>query len=363
MLPALVFIVVLSILVVIHEFGHFVMAKGEGVKVERFSLGFGPKIFSQKRKDTEYLISAIPLGGYVKLAGDNLEEFKGKPYEYLAKTPWQRAKILLMGPALNYAAGFLCLWLVFFVGYPTLTSKVGETIDGLGAQEAGILKGDKIIAVDGIKIEYWEQMQKIIHNKKAGAVVRLTIMRDNLARNIDVAIKEQKLPGILGDKKNVGLIGIKPADDIIKIRHGLLRSFTLATEKLLDFTLITYKAIWRMLTGKLSMRESITGPLGIFYITAKTAELGFVAVVHLMAVLNVSLAIFNLLPIPVLDGGYLFLLIIEQVKGRKTSQKIDKIATQLGLSLIIVLAVFVFYNDLVKFGIFDKIVKFLNLPK
>jgi len=360
MLPLLIFIFVLSILIIIHEFGHFIVAKRLGVKVERFSLGFGTKLFSHKKNDTEYLVCAIPLGGYVKLAGDTPEDYKGKPFEYLSKTPGGRAKILVSGALLNYIAGFFCLWAVFFLGYPTLTSRVGATLDGFGAQEAGIIKDDKIITVDGKNIEYWEQLQKIIYTKKAGEVVKLSILRNNTVYNKDVKIKEDTLPGILGEKKSVGLIGIQPSGEIVKIKHGARQSFLLSINKLFDLTVITYKAIWRMVSGRLSIRESITGPLGIFYVTTKAAELGFIAIIHLMAVLNVSLAIFNLLPIPILDGGHIFLLVIEKIKGRRFSEKIDRIITQVGLTLIVLLAIFVCYNDLVKYGIFEKMSKFIS---
>src|SRR4030042_1455801 len=149
MITFLIFIFILSILIIVNEFGHFIAAKSAGVRVEKFSLGFGPQLLKKKRDNTEYSLSAIPLGGYVKLAGDNLEEYKGKSFEYLAKTPGERFRIIFFGPLLNYILGFLCLWLIFFVGYPTLTTKVGGLIDGFGAKVAGLEVGDKIIAVDG----------------------------------------------------------------------------------------------------------------------------------------------------------------------------------------------------------------------
>jgi len=360
MFSLLLFVLVLSILIIVHEFGHFIMAKRVGVKVERFSLGFGPKLFSHRKGETEYLLCAVPLGGYVKLAGDEPEDFKGGPGEYLSKTPWQRVKIVFFGPALNYAAALVCLWIVFFFGYPTLTTKVGETIEGLGAEQAGIVKDDRIIAVDGKRVAYWDELQKIIHIKKDGDIVKLSVSRGNTVSDIEVRIKQRDIPGILGDSKSVGLIGVQPAEEIIKVRYGLLESLSRGTAKLLEFTLITYKAIWRIVTGRLSMRDSATGPLGIFYITSKAAELGFIAVIHLMAVLNVSLAIFNLLPLPVLDGGHIFLLIVEKLRGRRLSQKVDKAITQFGLSLIVLLALFVFYNDLVRFGVFERLGKFIG---
>lgn len=361
MLTFIIFILVLSLLIVIHEFGHFIMAKRIGVKVECFSLGFGPKLLSTKIKDTQYTVCAIPLGGYVKLAGDNLEEFKHQPFEYLSKSPGQRSRIIVFGPILNYLMAFFCFWIIFFFGYPTLTTKVGELVDDFGAQQAGLMPQDRITAVDGNPVQYWEQLQKIIFSKKEGQAVMLSVSRDNRTFEIEVKIKEEDVPDLFGQKKTVGLIGIKPSAELVEVKHGLIEALILGSRKLLDFTLITYKAIFWMITGRLSLRDSVTGPLGIFYITSKAAQLGFIAVLHLMALLNVSLSIFNLLPIPILDGGHLLLLGIEKLRGRYLSPQADKIVTQLGLSFILLLAIFIFYNDMIRFGVWERIARFLNL--
>ncbi len=350
---------ILGLLIIVHEFGHFIAAKRLGVRVEQFSFGFGKRLLSKKKSGTEYSISLIPLGGYVKMAGDSREEFKNNPDEYLSKKPSQRAQIIFFGPLLNYVLGFLCFWLIFFVGYPALTTKVGGLIDGFGAKDAGIQVGDKIIAVDGKKVGFWEDLQMAIQAKKAATNVVLVVLRDNKEYAIDVKIKEKRLDDALGQRRNVGLIGITPKDEIVKVRHGLLKSFVLSINKTLDLTVMTYKALWRMITGKLSMRESITGPLGIFYITSKAASVGILALLHLVAVLSVSLCIFNLLPLPVLDGGHLVLLAIEKIRGRQLGIKAERVITQIGFTLIVSLAIFATYNDLLRiFG--DKLSKFVK---
>jgi len=359
MIASFIFLLILGLLITIHEFGHFIVAKRLGVRVEKFSFGFGKRILSKKKNGTEYSISLIPLGGYVKLAGDSLEEFKNNPDEYLSKKPSQRAQIIFCGPLLNYILGFLCFWLVFFVGYPTLTTKVGGLIDGFGAKDAGIQVGDKIIAVDGKKVDFWEDLQMAIQAKKAATRVLLSVLRDNKEYAIEVKIKEKQLDDALGQKRNVGLIGITPKDEIVKVKHGFLKSFVLGINKTLDLTVMTYKALWRMITGKLSMRESITGPLGIFYITSKAANLGIAALLHLVAVLSVSLCIFNLLPLPVLDGGHIVLLAIEKIRGRQLGIKAERVITQVGFTLIVSLAIFATYNDMLRlFG--DKLSKFVK---
>ena len=334
---------------IIHEFGHFIAAKRLGVKVERFSIGFGRTILSKRINDTEYCISLIPMGAYVQVAGENLQEYKNNPDEYLSKTPAQRARIIFFGPLLNYIWGFLCFWLIFFVGYPTLTTKVGGLINGFGAKDAGIQVGDKIIAVDGKRVDSWEDLQTAIQTKKTGTKVLLSVLRDNKEYNREVKIKEEQMDDVLGKKYNVGLLGIAPKDEIIKVRHSFLKSSALATHKTWDLTVLTYKAIWRIITGKLSIRESISGPVGIFYITSKVASSGVIAVLHLMAVLSVSLSIFNLLPLPILDGGNLVLLAIERIRGKQLSPNTERIITQVGLTFIISLAIFITYNDLLRF--------------
>ncbi len=360
MFALIVFILVLSILIIIHEFGHFIMAKRMGVRVEHFSLGFGPVLLTKKIKHTRYSICAIPLGGYVKLAGDNLEEFKNRPFEYLYKKPGERARIVIFGPVLNYIMAFLCFWLIFSLGYPTLTSQVGELLDDYPAQEAGIKPEDKIVAIDDNPVQYWEELQKIVFNKKQGQTVSLTILRNEQLHHIDVKIKMSEIEDIFGQKKNIGLIGISPSGEIVKVKYGLIKASMLGAEKLWDFTSLTLKAVFRIVTGKLSLKDSVTGPLGIFYVTSKAAQLGFIAVLHLVAVLNVSLAIFNLLPIPILDGGHLLLLGIEKIKGSYLSPTVDRLVSQLGLSFILLLAIIIFYNDLIRFGIWEKITQFLN---
>lgn len=359
MITFLIFIFILSLLIIVHEFGHFIMAKRAGVRVEKFSLGFGRQLFRKKKDYTEYSLNAIPLGGFIKLAGDSLEEYKGESFEYFAKSPFQRFKIIFWGPLLNYILGFFCFWLIFFIGYPTLTTKVGGVIDGFGAKEAGLAAGDKITAVDSEQVMFWEDLQKIIQSKKSATKVSLSILRNNKEERIEVSIKEKQFSDPIGVKRSVGLLGITPFDEVVKVKHGLIQALLLAINKTYDLTVMTYQGLWRLVTGQLSMRESVTGPLGIFYITSKVAGMGIVAILHLIAVLNVSLAIFNLLPLPILDGGHIVLLGLEKIRGRTLAVKTERIITQIGVTSMLSLAILVTFNDILRiFG--DKIFKFLK---
>ncbi len=359
MFSLLVFFFILSVLIVVHEFGHFIIAKKIGVRVEQFSLGFGKVLFKKKSKGTEYSVSAVPLGGFVKLAGDNLEEYKGKSDEYFSKPPGKRFWIIFFGPALNYCLGILLFWMIFFVGYPTLTTKIGSLIDNFGAKEAGLQVGDKIIAIDGQKTENWEDLQKVIYTKKQVESVNVSFLRGDKELSVNVRLKQKVLEDTVGQKRKLSLLGITPADEIIKVRHGFLESFSLGLAKAWDLTVMTYIALGRLVTGSLSMRESMTGPLGIFFITSKAAQLGPIAIFHLMAVLSLSLAIFNLLPLPILDGGHIALLALEKIRGKLLSIKTEEVINKIGLSFIILLVVLVTYNDIVRnFG--DKISKFIK---
>lgn len=358
MITFFIFLFILGILIIVHEGGHFFAAKKVGVRVEEFSLGFGPKLLKRKKDDTEYSVCAIPLGGYVKLAGDNLEEYKGKSFEYLAQPPGRRFWIIFCGPLLNYVLGILCFWFVFFAGYPVLTSKVGGLVDGFGAKDAGIEIGDQIIAVDGKKVTLWEDLQRIIQAKKAPTIVQISLLRDNQEHTINVQIKEKDMDDSLGGKQRIGLLGITPYDETVIVKHGLFQSLLLGVNKAWRLTAVTCKAVGQMVMLKLSIRQA-TGPLGIFFITSKIAKEGLIAILNLIGIISVSLAIFNILPLPVLDGGHIFLLAIEKIRGKYLSLKAEQIVTQIGFTLIITLAIIVTYNDIVRlFG--DKIAKLIK---
>ncbi|MFH1191523.1 MAG: RIP metalloprotease RseP [Candidatus Omnitrophota bacterium] len=348
MIAILIFILILSLLIIVHEFGHFIAARLNGVRVEQFSLGFGPRIFKIKKNDTEYSLNLVPLGGYIKMAGDSQSECQGKAYEYFSKSPGKRFQIIFLGPLLNYFLGFLFFWFIFFVGYPSLTSKVGGLIDGYGAKEAGLQVADKILTVDGKKIDIWEDLQQAIGERKIKSAVILEVLRDNQEIKIIVPIRDKILNDQLGEKRVLGIIGISPFDEIIEVRHGFFESAYLGFKKTIDLTVMTYTGLWRLACGKMSMRDSMTGPLGIFFITSKAAKLGFIALMHLIAVLSVSLAIFNLLPLPILDGGHLFFLGLEKLRKKALGARAEEVINNVGFSLLITLALFVTYNDILR---------------
>lgn len=348
MIAMLIFILILSLLIIVHEFGHFIAARRAGVRVEEFSLGFGPQLFAKQVGDTKYSLSLFPLGGYVKMAGDVLSECKGNSDEYFSKSPGKRFQIIFCGPLLNYILGFLFFWIILFMGYPTLTTKVGSLVDGYGAKAAGLQVGDKITAINGQDVNTWEDLQNQIQKNKNKDSLELWLIRNEQKLKFNVALKSKVLDNQLGEKKTLGIIGITPFDEVIEVRHGFMESAYLGLNKTIDLTVMTYKGIWRLATGKMSMRDSMTGPLGIFFITSKAAKLGLIAVMHLVAVLSVSLAVFNLLPLPILDGGHLFLLGLEKLRKKTLGIKAEQIVNNVGVSLMITLALFVTYNDILR---------------
>ncbi len=351
------FLAVLSVLVMVHEFGHFIVAKRLGVRVEKFSFGFGPKIFSIKRGETEYLVSSIPLGGYVKMAGDEPgEALNGEKWEFLSRGIIERFKIIFAGPLLNYILAFLIFSIIFMFGSPTLTTDVGSLLKGYPAEVQGIIVGDKILAVDGKSVKYWENVTEAIHKHIQGPM-KLSIERDGEIFEKEIVPVVRQVKDIFGKETHIALIGIAPSQKIEKVRYGPLISLYMGFKKLAQLTLVTYKALWSILIGRLSLKESMTGPIGIFVVTGQAAKLGLIYIFHLMGILSASLAIFNMLPFPVLDGGHIIFLAVEKIRGRPLSIKMQERITNIGISFLIMLTLFIFYSDVTKFGIAEKVMR------
>jgi len=359
LLSTVAFIFVLGVLVLVHEVGHFIAAKMTGVRVEVFSIGFGKKLWSFKKADTEYRISLIPLGGYVKPAGENPEEKRdGAPWEFLSKPVGIRAAIVAAGPVFNYLVAFIIFAFVFFIGVPTLTTKVGALEDGYPAQKAGIQKGDRIISVNGEKIKFWEELSASIQDKTDNKPVVLELQRKDKIFSLKIIPKVENIKNIFGDDVKIALIGVAPSEETTIVKYGFLKSISAGANRVVLLTKMTYFALYKMAIGQMSVRDSLSGPIRIYKITGEAAKLGFVYLLQIMATLSISLGIINLFPIPVLDGGHLLFLLCEKIKGKPVSLKVQEIATRIGFSMLIVLMVFVFYNDLMKIGAIDKIADF-----
>ena len=277
-----------------------------------------------------------------------------------AKPIGQRAAIIFAGPLFNYLIAFFLFSLIFFIGMPTATSRIGNVKADYPAAGAGLQKGDLITAINGKKIQYWHELAENIQKHTDAHDVELTIDRGGAMLKKVLVPKVEEMPNIFGEKVKIGLIGVEAGSETRILRYGLFKSVGMGAKQVVDLTRMTYFAFYRMILGKMSFRDSFGGPVLIFKATGEAAREGFIYLLNLMAALSVSLAIINLLPLPVIDGGHLLFLLVEKVKGAPVSVKTLEIANKIGMSFILALTLFVFYNDLMKIGFFDKIIRLFS---
>lgn len=444
-----VFIAVLSILIVVHEWGHFITAKLLGIRVDEFALGFGPTLWAKKYNGTNYMLKLYPLGGYVKMAGDERSKCTGAPDEYYSKSPGQRALVVFNGPLVNFFLAYFSLIFVFMLGYPGLATTVTEVVADGPAQHTQIRQFDEVVAINGRKIYGWLHLERILEGKsiesinvtvnRNGTMIESTIQpeietRPNLLgiptsfRNIGLGFLPNKIGGVGedspaqkaglqmddvvieidsktitnwtslqeavassknetinvkfmradkiyekniipklvegkdedGQKKMVRQLGIGPLQDFGTYKFNFLDACYYSFDELWYITTLTYESLYRMVTGSVNAKDSVTGPVGIFYIVKGAAEAGLAHLLFILGVISASLAIFNLLPMLPLDGGHLALLTIEKVRGKPLPEKVDEFVARLGFSLIILLALYVFYSDFSRFGWIEGVKDFFT---
>ncbi|WP_102400671.1 RIP metalloprotease RseP [Haloimpatiens massiliensis] len=320
-----------SVLIIGHELGHFCVAKLNNVKVEEFSVGMGPKLFGKKGKETEYSVRAIPFGGYVKMLGEQGEESHDER-ALNNKTPLQRLSIVVAGPIMNF---ILAIILFGIIGYASgvkvpVVSKVELNSP---AYTAGILAGDKIIAVDEAKVSSWDDFVKAINEKK-DSQMQITVLRKN--NTLTKKLTPKALP-----EENRYIVGVYPSIEKTTfggaVAHGFTETFSLTKE--------TFKFLGGLFQNKVPL-SGVGGPVSVMRISAKAAEAGILTLLWISAYISVQLAIFNLLPIPALDGGWILISIIEIIIGRKLNEdKIGKI-TYVGFVVLMSLAVLVTIKDI-----------------
>lgn len=338
-------VLVLGALIFVHELGHFLVAKRAGVKVLKFSLGFGPKIIGFRRGETEYLLSAIPLGGYVKMHGEDPKEEVADPEGSFSTKPvgW-RSLIILAGPGSNFLLAIVIFWVVFMFGVPTLATKVGEVMEGFPAHEAGVQSGDRITAIDGQPIEKWEELAAQIH-KSPGRPVRLTLERGERRFDLVVAPKATRQKNVFGEEQEVGLLGIAPAEEFLTERTNPMTALGRAIYKTYDLSRLILLTFVKLIQGVVPAK-TIGGPLLVAQMAGQQARQGVLNLMFFTALLSINLGILNLLPIPILDGGHLFFSLIEAVRGKPVSLQKREMAQQVGLALLVALMIFAFYNDI-----------------
>jgi regulator of sigma E protease len=442
-------VVALGALIFIHELGHFLVAKGMGVGVERFSLGFGPRIFSFRRGETEYCVSIVPLGGYVKMMGEEAtgEDAIHPPTDappmdptksFSTKPLWARAVIVFAGPGMNLVLAAVIFSVVFAaVGVPLLDPTIGRVTPDSPAAQAGLHIRDRVVAVDGKPVEHWGEVEEAVARSN-GRPLALTVTRDGARQ--EVSVTPRKVPGktlfnepaevwrigadryvppvvgevrpgmpaadagiqprdrivalngkpietwdelaetismragealtlrierggsqmdltvtprvevdkdALGNETKVGRIGIATATSETFKRSDPLTAAARGVARTWDVTAITVVSIWKLITGTIPA-SNIGGPLQISMVAGQQAQQGLVSYAFFVALISVNLAILNLLPVPMLDGGHLLFFAIEAVLGRPLSLRKREIAQQIGLALLLLLMVFALFNDLTR---------------
>jgi regulator of sigma E protease len=350
MTTALATIIVLGVLVFVHEFGHFLIAKLLGVRVDAFSLGFPPKVLHKQIGDTDYRLSVIPLGGYVKLFGENPKDEvppELQPVSFSHHPLWHRFLIVLAGPAFNLIFAALALFLVFtFSGIPYLTTEIGGVKEGSPAAQAGLRTGDQILSVEGQAISRWENLALTI--RQSGEMpLTLSVRRGDRDFQVQVTPQRMETADIFGGKVSAMIIGITSGDHPAVEQVGPIRALEQGVLFTGRLTWLTVESLYKLAAREVPLK-SLGGPILIAQIAGKQAEMGVTYLVQFMAALSVNLFLLNLLPIPVLDGGHLFFFTLEAIRGKPMPLKHREMAQGLGLMLLLALMILVFYQDILR---------------
>ena len=435
MTSLLAFLFVLGVLVFVHELGHFLVARYHGVRVLTFSLGFGPKILQSKRGDTVYCISAIPLGGYVKMAGENVDDRReGRPDEFLSKTKWQRFQILIAGPAMNVVLAVAVMTAVLLQGaqvprYEEQPPVIGSVAGDSPAEEAGIVPGDRILSVAGRPVDTWEDLTLAIM-ERADREVEVALRRDGRVRRLQVTpvgrteynlgdlgvgpdiapqvigwapsttaardggieigdlieavdgrrVTQQSLieainasegeplafqirregaareitlaPEQVGDAWMIG-VTLSPFE-VRVVEPGLFEAFALSLERNYEWSQLIFRTLWGLLTRE-TPASQLVGPVGIAQLSGDAAQIGWVTLFRLMAMISLNLGILNLLPIPILDGGHITVLAMEGIARRDFSVRLKERMLLAGFVVLMTLMVTVIYNDLTRVAWIERL--------
>ena len=346
------FIVVLGVLIFFHELGHFLMAKYFGVGVLKFSLGFGHKLAGKKIGETEYLISAIPLGGYVKMLGENDDDDEVlSPHEaekaFNNQHVLKRVAIVAAGPIFNLVlALFLFSGLYLISGDHLMTTEIGQVRPESPAYKAGLQKGDVILSVQGQMLESWSEIKTLVQDQ-AGKPLTIAVLRGDKILSLTVIPEESVVKNIFGEEIKSALIGIVAAGKYKKLELGPWQAIKGGFRKTWEVIHLTCLTVVKLFQGVIPIK-TVGGPILIGQMTGQLAKESFVFLIPFMAVISINLGILNLLPIPILDGGVIIFLLIELIVGKPIGLKKRDMAQKVGLFLLIFLMAVVFYNDILR---------------
>ena len=329
----------IGLLVFIHELGHFIMAKLYGIRVEKFAFGFGPELIGFTYGETRYSICAIPLGGMVKMPGEDADSASGSPNEFLSQAWHRRLFLALMGPVMNYLlAVVLFASVIYFWGFskPSDTPEIGAVVEGYPAQKAGVLKGDIIVSINGAGVSSWLQMSEIVHSNPGKPAV-FEVLRGSSK----IILKISPLKDPVSGK---GLIGISPKLTVQKA--GMADSLIYGAKITVYQSVFTLKYLGEKLIKW--EKPEIAGPVGVIQILATAAKTGWDNLLYILGVISTALGLFNLLPIPLLDGGHIFMALIQAVTRRPLNKKMIIAANYAGLAVILAIFLFATYSDIVR---------------
>jgi regulator of sigma E protease len=330
-------------LVFIHEFGHFLAARACKVRILTFAFGFGPDLIKYTYKNTKYCIKAIPFGGLVSMAGEHSEEATGAEGEYLSLEWYKKVFISFIGPFSNYILAVFLFVFVFNIsgGVTTIskTSLVGNVIKNKPAAQAGLLRGDRIKFIDGSEVNTWSEMMENLKNKADKRAI-FVVERDSYTFDVTITVDKNPATG-------TGVIGIAPF--IVKSKTGFFESVYLGIKAPLSQTFMTIE----YLTTKLISLEKpdMSGPIGIMQLMGDAAKSGMADYLKFLAVISVALGMFNLFPIPMVDGGMVILFVIEGIIRKRISMKVVQVYNTIGLIFILGIFIFATYSDFLRLDI------------
>ncbi|MGI6686612.1 MAG: RIP metalloprotease RseP [Bacillota bacterium] len=327
-------IIIFGLLILVHEFGHFITAKRNDVKVEEFSLGMGPKVFDKKKGETIYSLRLLPLGGFVRMAGME-DQDQEDPRGFNRKTVGQRMAIIFAGPLMNFITALLLFILAFMVvGIPSNDNVIGQVIEGHPAVQAGLQPGDRIVAINEQKVETWRELVTIIHESPEEKIT-LTVHRDDKVQRIQVVPRKDPDSGF-------GMIGIMQSWE----RKGLLSATVLGLEQAYEFTKLIIVSLLQMITG--AIEPEVAGPVGVVSMVGEVSRFGIGSLMTFAGILSINLGLINLFPIPALDGSRLVFLAFEGLRGRPIDPAKENFIHLVGFVLLMALMVIITYQDILR---------------
>jgi len=343
-------VVAFGVLVFLHELGHFLVAKKAGVGVVTFSIGFGPKVLIRRYGETEYCVSAFPLGGYVKMVGEDPREdvsTADRDRSFAHQSLASRVAIVAAGPGANFLLAMIVFLFVFtFFGVPYRTAEIGGVQPDSPAAGAGLQAGDRIVMVAERPIRSWDELSGEVRASQ-GRAMDLGVVRGDREFTVTLSPKRGETQNILGEPEETWLIGIQSAGTVEVERGNPLTAGWLAVSRTVEISLLTVEVLVKMVVGRVDS-ANLGGPLMIAQMAGEQAQRGLADYLFLVALLSINLGVLNLLPIPMLDGGHLLFFVIEAVRGSPLEARQRERAHQMGLLVLLFVMIYAFYNDLAR---------------